>query len=215
MKIPLILVILLTLFSLNTYAQDYSQWDLPEGATQRLGKGWIREIQYSPTRTHLAVAGSIGIWIYDTTTNREIDLLTGHTSTVNAMAYSPDGNMIASGSSDGSIRFWDAVTGDEISTIWGHEDAIRSLAFSEDGATLASGGDDKTIRIWDVSTGEELRTITGHTDWVNSVAFSPTRNILASGSWDHTVRLWDLDTGEEIRRRIHRLSGLWLSVPAK
>ena len=129
------------------------------------------DIQYSPTRDHLAVAGSIGIWIYDTTTNSEIDLLTGHTRTVNAMAYSPDGNMIASGSSDDSIRLWDASTGDEIRTIWGHEDTIWSVAFSTDGPHSPAGATTRPIRIWDVNTGDELKKLTGHTDWVNSVAF--------------------------------------------
>ncbi len=91
MKITLMLVALLAVSSLYTFAQDSSQWDLPEGAIQRLGKGWIREIQYSPPDgTRLAVAGSIGVWIYDTATNQEIDLLTGHTKTVNAIAYSSE-----------------------------------------------------------------------------------------------------------------------------
>ena len=122
MKIILMLVALLPISSLYTFAQDSSQWDLPEGARQRLGKGWIREIQYSPPDgTRLAVAGSIGIWIYDTATNQEVDLLTGHTKTVNAIAYSSDGSTIASGGDDNVIRLWDAVSGDEIRTISGHD----------------------------------------------------------------------------------------------
>ena len=73
------LLILFTLFSLNAFAQDYTQFSLPEGAKARLGKGTINEIQYSPDGTRLAVASSIGIWLYDTATHQEVALLTGHT----------------------------------------------------------------------------------------------------------------------------------------
>ena len=87
MKTTVTLLILFTLFSLNTFAQDYTQLGLPEGAKARLGKGTINEIQYSPDGTRLAVASTIGIWLYDTAThqvensrNGEVALLTGHTS---------------------------------------------------------------------------------------------------------------------------------------
>ena len=62
-----------------TDVQDYTQLSLPEGAKARLGKGWINEIAYSPDGTRLAVAGGIGIWLYDTATYQELALLTGHT----------------------------------------------------------------------------------------------------------------------------------------
>ena len=77
MKTTVTLLIFLTLFALNTFAQDSPQWHLPDGAKARLGKGWISEIEYSPDGTRLAVAG-IGIWLYDTTTRQEVTLLTGH-----------------------------------------------------------------------------------------------------------------------------------------
>ena len=67
-------------YAANTFAQDSPQSHLPEGATARLGKGWITEIAYSPDGTRLAVAGSIGIWLYDAQTGEALDLLTGHTS---------------------------------------------------------------------------------------------------------------------------------------
>ena len=80
MKTPAMLAMLFTLFSVNTFAADYTRWGLPEGAKARLGKGRISgNIAYSPDGTRLAVGSSIGIWLYDTTTYQEGALLTGHT----------------------------------------------------------------------------------------------------------------------------------------
>ena len=99
--LPLILSILFLLLALvsNIFAQDYTEWHLPEGAIARLGigKGMIFEIQFSPDNKHLAVASSAGIWLYDAVTFQEVVLLTGHTDVVNSVSFSPDGNTIASG----------------------------------------------------------------------------------------------------------------------
>ena len=95
---------LLFVFSLllqNSFAQDSPQWRLPENVKARLGRGSIVEMRYSPDGTRLAVASSIGIWFYDTTTLQEVDLFTGHTSWVTSIAYSPDGHMLASGGARG------------------------------------------------------------------------------------------------------------------
>ena len=92
---------------LHSYAQDSPQWGLPEGAKAHLGKGSISKIQYSPDGTRLAVASSIGIWLYDTVSNQEASLFAGPTSVV-SVAFSPDGGTIAGGYEDASILLWDA-----------------------------------------------------------------------------------------------------------
>ena len=101
MKITITSLVLLILFSFDTFAQDYTQFSLPEGAKARLGKGTINEIQYSPDGTRLAVASSIGIGIYDTVTYQEVALLTGHEWSVLSISFSPDGNTLASGEWEG------------------------------------------------------------------------------------------------------------------
>ena len=133
MKTATTLLILLTLFSLNTFAQNSPQWHLPEGAKMRLGKGWISEIAYSPDGAQLAVASGIGIWLYDTTTGQEVALLTGHTGGVTSVVFSPDGRTIASGSYDKTIRLWDADLGTPIRTLEGHRYSVYTVAFSPDG----------------------------------------------------------------------------------
>lgn len=106
MKTALLFLMLLTLFSLNTFAQGSPQWDLPKGVKARLGKGTIHEIQYSPDGTRLAVASGIGIWLYNTATHQEVVLLTGHTGDVFSVAFSPDGHTLATGSDDGTVLLW-------------------------------------------------------------------------------------------------------------
>jgi len=80
----------------NNLTQDVMQWNLPEDAKARIGKGRINEIQYSPDGTILAVASGIGFWLYDTTTHQEVALLTEHTSAVSNITFSPDGRFFAS-----------------------------------------------------------------------------------------------------------------------
>lgn len=201
MKPTVALLILLTLFSLNTGAQDYTQWHLPEGAKGRLGKGEINQIQYSPDGTRLAVASGVGVWLYDTATYQEVALLTGHTGAVTSVAFSPDERTIASGNQDHTIQLWDTVTGKLKPTFIGHTDRVNSVAFSPDGRILASGSADKTIRLWDASTDKHKRTLTGHTSSVRSVVFSPDGETLASGSVDGTILLWELAPSVQVTPR--------------
>ena len=106
-------------------AQDYTTWNLPEGAKARLGKGTIEDIQFSPDNKLLAVAGSIGVWIYDVDTDEELALLTGHTGIVTSVAFSPDGETLASGSWDYTIRLWNDI---QIgSRVWRSGPMTRSL----------------------------------------------------------------------------------------
>ena len=89
-----------------------AQSNLPEGAKARIGKGHITgDIVYSPDGARLGVASAIGIWVYDAKTYQELILLAGHTHSVFSVAFSPDGQTIASGSRDSTIRLWDARNG--------------------------------------------------------------------------------------------------------
>ncbi len=133
-----ILFVLLTVAP-NIFAIDYTQWNLPEVAKARLGKGSINDIKFSVDGTRLAVGSSIGIWIYDVQTGEELNLFTGHTDSVGSVSFSPDGNTIVSGSYDKTIRLWDPNTGRLIRTFTGHTGQVLSVSFSPDGNTIVSG----------------------------------------------------------------------------
>ena len=151
-----------------------------------------------------------------------VQTLKGHSSMVHAIAISPDGQFIASGSNDKTIKLWQVGTGKLVRQLgrWSssHSSMIDSVAFSPISSNLSSQGDsgksagvadlnrgilasgswDNTIKLWDVNTGKEIRTLTGHANWVNSVAFSPDGKFLASGSADCTIKLWQVHSGREI-----------------
>jgi WD40 repeat protein len=122
---------------------------------------------------------------------------------VTALAFSPDGETVASGGFDHDITLWQSSTGKRGARLKGHEGAVKALVFSADGKRLLSGSEDRTVRLWDVPSGKELRKLEGHSLAVLSVAFSPDGKVIASAGADYSVRLWDADTGKER----HELTG--------
>ena len=120
--------------------------------------------------------------------------LAGDTDSVWNVAFSPDGQTLASGGKDTTIKLWDVATGKRKATLEGHA-GWGSVAFSPNGNIIASGSSDNTVKLWDVATGTLKSTLEGHTGWVGSVAFSPNGKTIASGSDDNTIKLWDVASG--------------------
>jgi len=123
---------------------------------------------------------------------RERNRFQDHENLVRSVAFSPDGQMIISGSEDNTVRLWDLQGNPIGQPFTGHRSTVWSVAFSPDGQTIISGSEDKTVRLWDLQGNPIGQPLTGHTAWVRAVAFSPDGQTIVSGSDDKTVRLWDL-----------------------
>jgi WD40 repeat protein len=171
----------------------------------------VRTIDAHDSRiTALAVSGdgtlasaslSDVIQVHDMATGDLLQTLTGHTDTVQSLAFAGDNITLASGSRDRTIRLWDTTTGTESADpLRGHEGWVMTLAFSPDRRVLpsgtqetllASGGNDGQLLLWDMQALRQIgMPLTGHTDWVNSVAFSSDGARLASGGNDGQVLNW-------------------------
>jgi small GTP-binding protein len=125
--------------------------------------------------------------------------LEGHQDAVKSVAFNPQGEMLASGSDDKTVKLWEARSGKLLRTLEGHQEWVWSVAFDPKGETLASGSQDKTVKIWEAQSGKLLRALEGHQDVVSSMAFDPQSGILASGSQDKTVKLWEARSGKLLR----------------
>jgi WD40 repeat protein/predicted Ser/Thr protein kinase len=121
-----------------------------------------------------------------------LGILSGHAWAVLTVAFSPDGQILATGSDDNTIKLWEVNTGQLICTLVGHSWSVVAVAFTADGKTLLSASCDKTVKLWRVSTAEEIVTLSGHIDSVSAVAVSKVTQLIASGSRDKTIKLWQL-----------------------
>ena len=188
------LFILLTLFSISTFAADYPRLT----ASIPVPYGGISSLSFSPDGSTLANIAGKKVYLWDVASRQLKATITPDTNLLDDVVFSPDGSTLAtSGTGSEKIYLWDVTSRQLKATLIGHLKGVPSIAFGPDGNTLASGSYDGTVRLWDTASGQTIDILIVHSDTfaVWSVAFSPDGNTLASGSED-TVRLWDVETGE-------------------
>ncbi len=129
--------------------------------------------------------------------------LTAHSKSIFSLAISPDGQILASGSDDGTIKIWRLNQGEQLRTLTGHSATVYSLIISPDGQKLVSGSGDKTIKIWQLSTGQHIRTLTVHSGTIYSLVMSRDGQTLVSSSGDKTIKIYEFNTGKVL----HTITG--------
>ena len=178
----------------------------------------INDVQYSSDGTHLAIARSIGIWLYDTDSDKEPALLTTDMGGVHNVSFSPNGQILASGCEDGLIRLWDVRTGEHKETFIAEHGRSLRVLFSRDGDTLASWGSYE-VNLWDVATSTHRKATREYEDFdcinasINAgggtLASIDNRNnfvrlldgiIGGKKMRDPTIRLLDVITGKEDKK---------------
>lgn len=209
----------LFIWCFSAIAQDATQFSLPEGAIARLGKGTLGKIHFSPDGSRLAVSSSIGIWFYDPQTGKALDLLR-YTDGVSPFpfAYSPDGNTIATASTNQMtvitgtrearlpsisghvVQMRDVTTGEKRTTVSVQTQRVANIVYAPDGNTIATARkQDNTVYLWDTATGKSKGTLEriGRGS-IQSFVYTPDGNTIATaGGWtDNFVQLWDAQTGD-------------------
>jgi WD40 repeat protein len=181
-------------------------------------RDYVLGVAFSPDGQTLATASrdcTVKLWnkdgtlirvLVDSQVTRQDTELVGsceaqatHRDSVLAVAFSPDGQTLATSSRDKTIAFW-SLDGRLLKTLVGHTERVNSVNFSADGKLLVSGSDDQTVRLWD-RNGKLLNTIAaqspshpqGHSAYITSAIFSPDGKTIASAGWDNTVKVWDLE----------------------
>lgn len=192
-------------------------WDAATGAeflTLRGHSEAVWSVAWSPDGNRLATGSNdFTAKLWDTRKGKELRTLRGHLGeyrdasgkvhrfgggTVTSVAWSPDGERLATGSLDQTWILWDAATGEELQRVNSDSLEVESLAWSPDGKRLATGTGDNTAKVWDAASGELLLTLRGHTNAVLSVAWSPDGNRLTTASWDHSIKVWDVGPPKEL-----------------
>ena len=195
-------------------------WDITTGKTVRTIRDQvtvcldckISAMALSRNNEYLAVGGQFpgsdldtrfAIYVYDFQTGKRIALLKGHQARVTALAFSPFGAQLASGSAvtdggrrtdvAGSVRTWKlgAQGWEKSRALSEHDDFVRSVAFSPDESQLVSAGHDTKVVLWNLNSNAERKVLKGHSDIVSGAVFSPDGRFIISGGWDRKINLWD------------------------
>jgi platelet-activating factor acetylhydrolase IB subunit alpha len=140
----------------------------------------------------------------------------GHQEAVQSLSFAA-GTILASSSTDLSIKLWDWDTYECIKTMQGHDHIVSCVNFLPTNDFIISSSRDKSIKLWEVATGYCTKTLQGHDAWVRQVIVSPDGSLLASCSMEKTIKLWNLKTGEcirTLREHYHVIETICFSTPA-
>lgn len=153
-------------------------------------------LAFAPDNRHLAVAINNSAWLMDDEGQRQIEF-SGHTDRVSDIAFSHDGQLLATCSSDRTAKLWSLPSGALVRTLDPHSEPLTGIAFSRDGQLLLTTAG-RSAQLWSVADGQRLRAFNGHTGTVRGLAFSPDASRIVTTSDDRTAKLWSTQSGDEL-----------------
>jgi hypothetical protein len=182
--------------SLHCPKSNVKVWNLQTGKLLHSSFGQKKSVQAVAIANNgrIVIGSHNKVKIWNLHTGDRLHTLS-HSCSIQIVALSLDGQLLAVGRNDGKIKLWNSQTGVSIRTLNGHTAVVNSILFSSDAQRLISASADRTIKIWDVQTGKALQTLSDHTQGVNAIALIPESQILISGSADQTIKLWHLESG--------------------
>lgn len=206
-------------------------WDVVSGENLLTippdGIGYVRDVEFSPDGLTIAAttwSSALGgtARIYDSASGAELQRLYAHRTTIANVEFSPDGEMLATGSRDGSVKIWNIEQGVEITSYVGFPERVHDIEYSPDGEYMMIGlgnaGDfpdgsdnpvDGSAYLWDLRNRTQAQVYAGHSNWTWAADISPDGNLVASGSGplslpaspddlDATARVWDAASGQQV-----------------
>ncbi|ODG97946.1 hypothetical protein A4S05_11165 [Nostoc sp. KVJ20] len=176
-------------------------WNIQTGECSKILRGdtgKLSSIAFSPDGLKLAIASGQTIQLWDFDIEQNIYEIIAHKGSITKLAFSCDGQIIASLSYDDTVKLWDVTTGKCFKTLTGKKNWSRSGAFSADTTIIATCSDDYIARLWNIYTGQCLMTLEEHTGQIKAFAFSCDGQVLATGSDDLTIKLWNVHTGKSL-----------------
>ena len=211
-----------TILSLG-YDQSLKRWDVEQGKelASAVADPKMQCHSFAISRQgRVALGSSSGaVVLADSATAKKNGMLLGFgAGPVKGVAFSGDGQRLATAEWRHEVRIWDLASGKPAHVLRGHAEPVVAVAFDASGALLASGSHDQTAKLWDARTGLELRTLQGHASQLTAVALAPDGKTLASAANDGMVKLWDAESGKELhtlRAHTGAVGGLAFSPDGK
>lgn len=191
----------------------YDAATLEEAARIDVGHPLVMHSVFSPDGRSLAIGAGAALKTWNVERREFEATMRGHSKGIRMIAFSPDGQRVATAGEDGKTIVWDAARGEQLFSLKAENNlAFYCVAFSPDGRLLATGGGDwrarekMEVRLWDAATGELLKQLPDSKEVTADLAFSPDGRLLAARSADVDLALWNVATGEQVTK-YRRLPG--------